>query len=97
MAASVKPGCSHRKRKASWRAAQGRNILAPVTPRRAQVPEIALKEEGSVLSTRPTIEGQGRVLGKLGYSLSPAVSCVADSVPSVAAAASGHTQLVKAG
>ena len=31
------------------------------------------------------------------YSLSPAVICVADSWPSVAAAASGHTQLVKAG
>ena len=38
-----------------------------------------------------------RCLGNPPYSLSPAVSCVADSSPSMAAAASGHTQSVNSG
>lgn len=41
--------------------------------------------------------GMGRLAPAAGYSLSPAVIWVADSAPSEASAASGHTQSVNAG
>ncbi len=63
-----------------------------------QVPEIRSDKPDAVyLGTQGGLEPEDWVPGKAAYSLSPAVICVADSSPSIAAAASGQTQSVNSG
>lgn len=55
-----------------------------------------ITKKGARPSGRAPFRSEGPTDAR-GYSLSPAVIWVADKPPSVAAAASGHTQSVKAG
>lgn len=72
-----------------------------VTPRKAtqNLEKVITKAPSSPISDLrgPVNVQEGRASGLIRYSLSPAVIWVAESWPSEAAAASGHTQPVKSG
>ncbi len=81
--------------------ARPRSSATRATPRKAtqNLEKVITKAPSSPVSDLrgPVNVQEGRASGSIRYSLSPAVIWVAESWPSEAAAASGHTQLVKSG